>query len=240
MNRVLSNPALAGLRVHQGNVVGKGTWQPIITEAQHHQVVAQMKRAKLAYGFTSRPGPDPKYLLTGIAKCGKCDEGLRMKRWGSTKRNPSYVCYRGHCCRVAHAMDAAVEKALFERLAQVDPADYESDDPIVAEAVRQIEELEDKLEDWTQSAVAGDITPQAFAKIEKGLRGRIAELSPKTAGKARPNPMPIEGLEKNWKRITMRQKRDIVRALVKVTVIPAERRGARTGQLLIEQIWTYR
>jgi len=133
-------------------------------------------------------------------------------------------------------MDAAVEKALFERLAQVDPADYESDDPIVAEAVRQIEELEDKLEDWTQSAVAGDITPQAFAKIEKGLRGRIAELRPKTAGKARPNPMPIEGLEKNWKRITMRQKRDIVRALVKVTVIPAERRGARTGQLLIEQI----
>ena len=65
LRRALLNPALAGLRVHQGEVVGKGIWQPIITQEQHRQLVARSKRMTALYGFNSQPGPEPKYLLPG-------------------------------------------------------------------------------------------------------------------------------------------------------------------------------
>lgn len=76
LRRALLNPALAGLRQHQGEVVGLASWPGIITKEQHEQLKSQDRRMRAMFGFNSQPGPEPKYLLSGIAKCGLCDEGL--------------------------------------------------------------------------------------------------------------------------------------------------------------------
>jgi site-specific DNA recombinase len=239
LRRALTNPALAGLRVHQGETLQgvRGTWEPIVTEQQHKDLVRQLKRMKRTAGYTSRPGPEPKYLLTGIAKCGECGEGLRRKP-GKGKRNPSYVCYLGHCSRVAHEMDAAVEKALFEFCPlMIHIAEAQGvrpvDDQGAQDAIRQIEELEETLEEWTQAAIKGEISPGAFAKIEKGLRAQIEALEPKTAPPNRRIP-DVQDFETEWAHMSMRQRREQVRLSLTITVVPAERRGTRTGKLVIE------
>jgi site-specific DNA recombinase len=235
LKRALTNPALAGLRVHRGKVVGNGTWEPLISEDQHRTLTRQLARMAQTNGYTSTPGPEPKYLLTGIATCKSCGEGLRYKVW-SGKRRPGYVCYRGHCSRVAHEMDATAEKALFRLIPLVfmarDAMGVERDDRADnAAAQRQIEALEEKREEWTQAAIRGDVSPDAFAKIEKGLLAQIAELEPKTA------PMDLEKareVEAMWPEMPMRERRQWVRRFLTVTVVPAKRKGTRTGQVLIE------
>jgi hypothetical protein len=133
-------------------------------------------------------------------------------------------------------MEREVEKAVFKRASVVDPADFQGDDPAAAEALAEIVDIEEKLEQWIEAAQKGEVTPAAFAKIEKGLRDRIAALKPRTAGKPRMTPLDIRRLEQNWPKLTMRQKRTIIKAFFRITVVPAPKRGGRDGKLVIEQI----
>ncbi|MGA8328818.1 MAG: recombinase family protein, partial [Mycobacterium sp.] len=159
LKRALTNPALAGLRVHRKEIVGQGTWEPILTEEQHRRLTREVNRVTRTKGYTSPPGPEPKYLLTGIARCGKCGEGVRWK-FGKGRRTPSYECYRGHCSRLVESMDAAVEKALFSFVPPIQaitkargPQPKRHDDDA---ALRKIEGLENTLDEWTEAAIKGD------------------------------------------------------------------------------------
>ncbi len=64
----ISNPTIAGKRVHQGKVVGDATWPGIITEKEQQRAIDAAKRP----AQQPKPGPEPKYLCSGVATCGKC------------------------------------------------------------------------------------------------------------------------------------------------------------------------
>jgi site-specific DNA recombinase len=69
LRRVLISPRIAGLREHNGEVVGKSVWPTIIDEATHDRRVGLLKdpsRRPLNYG-RSRLHP-----LTGLVYCGSC------------------------------------------------------------------------------------------------------------------------------------------------------------------------
>lgn len=219
LKRALGNPALAGLRVHQEITTGKGTWEPIITEQQH-----------LLLGGRGRnhitPGPEPKYLLSGIAKCGVCGEGLQRKK-RKTNRQPTYECHRGHCMRTVEHFDKLVVKELFKILAEIDPNEHESDDPIALAAIQETGEIEEKLEEWITAAEKGEVTPAAFSRIEKSLRARAEALKPKTVLGDR-RRMDPDRLKMDWPILTMRERRDIIRLFLAITVYPVENRGGRT------------
>jgi site-specific DNA recombinase len=226
LKRSLTNPALAGLRVHRGEIVGPGTWDPIISVTEREQLLKELDTQP-----ATRPGPEPKHLLSGIAKCGVCGEGLRWKRYQG-KRNPGYECYRGHCSREAGRMEAAVTQELFTWL----PAVYKllsEHAAATAEAQRKIAELQDQIKGWREAAIRGEVTPESFADIERGLLQRIEEqrggLSPGLV-----NVFDPQMVMAAWPTMSMRRKRFHVRLALDITVVPAERRGARTGQLLIE------
>jgi CRISPR/Cas system-associated endoribonuclease Cas2 len=231
-------PTYAGLRVHQGTVMDgvKGTWEPIITEEEHYRIVARVQRGRVLRQLQAIPGPEPRHLLSGIAICGKCGEGLRHKNLKD--RKACYVCDKGHVARLADDLDRLVERRLFLRMSTVDPADFENDDdPEIQEAIKELEDMETTLEEWIQSAEKGEVTPAAFARIEKGLRQRIAEKRRSITPAPRKEGLPIKDLEQNWERFTMREKRDTIRALFSITVPPLGRR-ARAGEenVLIEPL----
>jgi DNA invertase Pin-like site-specific DNA recombinase len=70
LKRVLISARIAGLRVHRGDVVGKAAWDPIIDEATHAQLVAQLTAR-------NHPRASRTYLLTGgLARCGQCGKPL--------------------------------------------------------------------------------------------------------------------------------------------------------------------
>jgi len=211
LRRALLNPALAGLRQHRGEVAGKASWEPIITEEQHRQLVFRSERMTKLYGFNSQPGPEPKHLLTGIAKCGVCDDGLRYR--AKAGRKPYYACHNGHVSRLVEMLDSAVISALFKRLQDVDPSQYESGGPDDDAIQAEIDKLEGDLAEWEAKAIASEVSPGAFGRIEQGLRERIDALEAKRTG-----PTDLVFDPTLWPELSVSERRQIIRAHLEVVV----------------------
>lgn len=211
LRRALLNPALAGLRQHQGKVAGTAVWEPIIDKKQHDQLVRRSKRMTEIYGYNSQPGPEPKHLLTGIAKCEVCKEGMRYR--SKEGRKPYYSCQQGHVARLVEMLDKSVESALFRRLAGVDPSEYESND-VDDEAIQaEIEELERQIAEWETEAIAGRVSPGSFGNIEQGLRAQIDALEARRSG---PTDLVFDAAL--WPDLSMAERRQIIRAHLEVVV----------------------
>ena len=82
VSEFLAKPRNAGLRDHNGEIVGKGTWEPLVDEAMWRAVQASM---------AARPGGGRggrrsyrRHLLTGIMVCGKCG-GTLAGQWVMAK-----------------------------------------------------------------------------------------------------------------------------------------------------------
>jgi DNA invertase Pin-like site-specific DNA recombinase len=224
LRRSLTNPALAAKRVHQGEVFGDASWAALITEEQHQQLLDRVKR------MPNSPGREPKWLLSGIATCGKCGQALRHKSYKN--RKDGYVCPSGCVSRIADDLDAVVVNRLFDRLESVDPAQYESDD--ATDILGQIKTLEAELEEWTAKAIASEVSPTAFAKIEKGLQVRIDALRDSI-----PPPMQsvsVEALREGWDTLSIAERRNAIRVFLRVTVPPLGRVRALPGDVLVEPL----
>jgi site-specific DNA recombinase len=225
MNRSLRNPTIAGFRIHRGAVEGKGNWEPLITEVQHRQLTVQHNRLKSTYHYTHNPGPEPRHLLSGIAKCDTCKEGVswRKNRHGT----PIYACINGHVTRQAALVDKLVEDRLFEILAATNPRQYEDDDPEVARIWAEVEALETKRAEWQELALKGSITPQSFARFEQDLDKQIAALEDQ-AVPDEVEQMDLTGLPANWGVTPMVERRRIVRAFFTITIKPSTQ-GSKIG-----------
>lgn len=230
LRRALLNPALAGLRQHQGEIVGNATWPGIITKEQHEQLKSRDRRMRSMYGFNSQPGPEPKYLLSGIAKCGVCGEGLRHR--AEEGRQPYYTCRKGHVARLADMLDKAVEAELFKRLSEIDPADYESDDADDSAVIAEIEELERQLAEWEAEARARRVTARMFGQMERELLTQIESLRAKIEA-----PSELELDPDQWPELSMADRRHVVRSLFEV-IVPklAKRVRALPGDVNITPI----
>ncbi len=119
LRTMLANPRFAGLRAHNGVVVGPAVWPAIITPAQHEQIVASMERKKVTGRRTTR-----RYLLSGMLRCGKCGNKLfsSARREGDRNRR-RYVCSsspdHGGCGKltvVAEPVEEWITEAVLMRL----------------------------------------------------------------------------------------------------------------------------
>ncbi|MBA2951470.1 recombinase family protein [Streptomyces himalayensis] len=103
VTRVLTNPALAGIKVYRGEVLReehgsliKGSWEAICTPERLEEVTAELE------GRTPPRNPNvTPYLLSGIARCGKCTGPMRGQYRKDRKGNrvPAYCCHqeKGGC-----------------------------------------------------------------------------------------------------------------------------------------------
>lgn len=88
VRHLLTNPRIAGLRAHNGEVVAEAVWPAIITPAQHQQLVAAFGRKKVTGRRTAR-----RYLLSGLLRCAKCGNRLfSASRQEGERRRRRYVC----------------------------------------------------------------------------------------------------------------------------------------------------
>lgn len=113
VRRVLSNPRLAGLVVHKGEVIGPGSWDPIIEEAQWKALVALFKTRAHAMAFERR------HLLSGIALCGACGRPLYGAYPHGRDRPASYICKspgKGHVARAVAPLDELIEGLVVDYL----------------------------------------------------------------------------------------------------------------------------
>jgi site-specific DNA recombinase len=150
VSRMLTSPAMAGLRVHRGEIVGPGVWPPILTEDMWQAVRAKLAgsrsvhvpanagdvtgkgrrgagRTITAGGVGSRPAR--KYVITGgLARCGVC--GAAMVGAAKTLRNgdrrPYLSCAQtagGRGC-IGIMLDATEEHVADRLFAELDKPEF--------------------------------------------------------------------------------------------------------------------
>lgn len=222
--RVLQSPTYAGKRVHKGAVV-PGTWDPIFTEDEH---VALSTLLSDPNRVVSR-GCTPKHLLTGIAVCGVC--GGRVFRLLDRGRE-AYVCRDGfHVSRSKEPTDLLVTEAVISGLE--DPGLLETVQVLAGVPKQQLSEaqiLQARLDKLADECADEKITVGSFRRMEARLLRQIDEAKAR-ARRAALAPIVIDTVGPNararWESYTLEKKRDLIRALVRVRLMPT---GGRTGK----------
>ncbi|CAN5222182.1 recombinase family protein [soil metagenome] len=190
LRRILVNPTSAGFRTHSQTVDGKrgeqvihgqGTWEPILTPAQHADLVALFAARK-----SGPRGPEAVHLLSGIATCAVCEDKIWRGKAGRKKDGSAYTvykCRKGCTGRSLGQVDdvvlAVVEGILTtpEALAALATPPAEPDSTAqadLAELRRQLQAVEDQLSTNKMPADVG-------GRVATRLAERITELERATA-----------------------------------------------------------
>jgi site-specific DNA recombinase len=225
----------AGLRDHQGQVIGPANWPAIVKEDQWRAVVAILTDPSRR---TSPSDARVKWLGSGIYRCAGCDRpSLRVSTAG--RGIPCYRCPGergtiGHVVRVAGPLDAYIEAIIVERLSRPDavellrPSAPEVDLPglrAAANAARaRLTEIAEMLGEGELTRAEAQIArSRATARLEQAE----AEIAAATA------TSPLAGIVDTpdpaavWAGLEIGRRRAVLDCLMTVTVLPAIRPGPR-------------
>lgn len=223
LRRILVNPSTAGLRHHKGKTVRAGTWQPILSQETHDDLLALFGARKAAHGSA------PTHLLSGIAECAHCNEPLRPTRSGKRPDGSGYRTYRCpafHISRSEDEVDAAV-LAVVEAilttpasLAALAAPPPEEPGSVIADDLRK---LRDKLQGVEDQIVDDAMPADVGARLTSRLTERIAALEAQLSPPPAVDPVvarlataadPV----KMWNAMALNDQRQFVRATMTVVV----------------------
>jgi DNA invertase Pin-like site-specific DNA recombinase len=172
----LRKPRNAGLRAHNGEIVGEGTWPPLVEESTWRK----------AQSVLDAPGRAPgrktvrRHKLTGVLGCGKC--GHHLSGYWTTKKVLCYRCQgcRGVAIRAEH-VEPLLDDIITSRLVKPDAVDLlkaEIHDQAEAEKLRtELNGLYGELKKigiergrrlltGEQAKIATDLINEDIAKLE--------------------------------------------------------------------------
>jgi DNA invertase Pin-like site-specific DNA recombinase len=208
---LLTNPRIAGLVTIRGDIIGKGTWVPILDRATWEQLRAHIDDRQTGRGGGSRP----RSLLNGLAYCGVCGKPLVR----STTSVPVYQCRIAGTWSARHVtVSAAPLEQMVEAAAKTALADERVRDAITARLrpglpdvlLREIEDYEREL-----AELRGTIKTE-MDRVRDEIADRRARLTPMP-------DIPVTGDE--WPTDTVRRSKLIRLVVGSVSVAPATRRG---------------
>ena len=229
---VLTAPSVAGLRVHQGEIVGKGTWEPILDEATWRAL-----RAVIGSRKRSRHRVRRSYLLAGrLMFCGKCGEPMYARAGG----HGYYACnpnLSGGCGDAEITVDRAAAEAhiavqLFLHLEKLDAAGMLSADEHANRRDQLVNELRafdgpgGRRAEISRRWAAGKITIEQFDIMNAALDGERERIEselrelPAPAGDVSPGE-----LREAWPEMTLDEQRKVVDDWIEKIVV---HRAART------------
>jgi DNA invertase Pin-like site-specific DNA recombinase len=212
---ILTSPHTAGLRAIDGVLV-KGTWPALIDRATYDQLVELLSDPSRRTG----PGPTPRWLLSGIARCKICGTPLGIK---PNRAGPRYTCEprRGFDACERLSIDAKVaDRAVSEAIEEVLPAA-----PLKAAMASMVERPADVVEQLQGELAAlaamygrGDLLRAEWEAAREPLQRRLAVAQEAVdAGQSLPVPTAAE-----WGSLDVTIKRAVIGTLVeRVTILPA-------------------
>jgi Recombinase/Resolvase, N terminal domain len=134
LTHFMRKPRNAGLRAYKGEIVGKGTWPPLVDESTWRAAQAVLDAPSRVPGRKAVR----RHLLTGVALCGKCRHTLS----GSYRTDGRIVYVCKHCHGVsilAENVEPMAYQIVAGRLAKSDATDLlkaEQHDTAEAEKLR--------------------------------------------------------------------------------------------------------
>lgn len=256
LRRVMISHTLAGLRIHQGQVVAEGTWEPILTPDQRDRLERRLTKKNSSGG-----GP-AKHLLMGYARaneallyCGREDCGRPMRSHYSHGYR-KYVCKddgNGSGCNRISVSAPRIEEEVRERIDVALDSDaltrslaerYASDDD--RERSRLIEELDGLHQRWEQLTedladpeVDHQATRQALSSLntrKRDVQEQIAALEEDDA--VRNLVSGVAALRDLWRSDDMDAKRKVIRSLLRrIEVHPTSLKGRNFDKERVKTYW---
>ena len=176
---VLEGVVYIGKRRHNGSQLVDGNWPPLVEEDIYWKAVRVLSNpARKPKGGGIRPGRT-RWLLSYVAACGVCGGPLSMRHLPRTTGQVAY--YRcGNGC-------VSAPVAFLDEMATVAVVGFCSGSPLYevltrgddreAQAAKDEAEAErERLADFEEQAVSGQLSAESFARIARGIEARIAEL----------------------------------------------------------------
>jgi hypothetical protein len=176
MRNFLTSPRYWGMRVHDGQVIGEGTWEPIITREQGERLVRLLSDPARR---SARPAR--RYLLSGLLRCGKCGGTLHSAPKAGVRR---YGCSMGSdvrgCGRIfirSDMLEAFVTEAVLYRLDTPELLRDITSGPDatadVAELAEAIQSTAARMDDLANMFGDGDISRTEWVTARKRLEQRL-------------------------------------------------------------------
>jgi site-specific DNA recombinase len=230
---VLLRSRNAGLRDHQGQVIGPANWPAIVPEEQWRAVVTKLSDPSRR---TSPSDARVKWLGSGIYRCAGCERpSLRVSTAG--RGIPCYRCpgqrgTTGHVVRKAGPLDAYIEAVIVERLSRSDaiellrPAAPEvnlSALRATASAARvRLAEIAEMLGEGELTRAEAQIArTRASARLERAE----AEIAGATATSPLAGIVDAPDPAAAWAGLDIGRRRAVLDSLMMVTVLPITRLG---------------
>lgn len=222
VRELLRNPRNAGLRRYKGEIIGKGSWEPIVSEETWRVALQRMT------GGGNGGGPR-KHLLAGIAKCGVC--GANMVTAYLPGKVRTYACTTGkHVARNAEAVEMQVTETILAVLnsAPLPSLTVDKNAPKFSELSEQADTLRRRLDSLAVEFADGDLTASQLRAATDRMQERIAEIEQAMTKRSTSAALaPLVGsadMRKTWEGLSVARRRSIIDALAVVTVHPVKNR----------------
>jgi hypothetical protein len=226
---VLINPRNAGLRAYRGDIIGLAAWPAIVNEDTWRAAHALLTDSERRRG----PGSSArKWLLGGLALCGRCDDGTTVKvtyrEADANGRNVrAYRCHKSsHLTREASFCDWRVTEWVIARLSRDDARDLLIDDDREDLAALRSEQstLRLRLDQLADAFADGTATHSQFRSGTERLRARLADLEARMVHVDRApllaDLVTAHDVRKAWEGIGLDRQRAVIDVLYKVTLLP--------------------
>lgn len=230
VRRTLLGPRVAGLRQHQGQVIGRAAWPAILDEQTYAAVGAVLRAPGRRLNTHARP-----YLLTGgTARCGACGGPLIARPRSGGDR--CYVCASptpqtagsgcGKVRRLADPVETEVLARLFATIAalpSIEAVQLVDDTPVLAEIARLDELLAGLARDHYALGLIGrtEFLAARDALAEQADTAR-ARLTPRA--RRRPAVAPAR-LQETWPDLSHEERRQHIADWIDAVIIHPARPG---------------
>jgi DNA invertase Pin-like site-specific DNA recombinase len=237
---MLRNPRNAGLRGYTTRgadgkqttrIVGPAAWDGIVDEDTYRAACALLTdetRRKNGLGSARR------WLLGGLALCGRCDDGVttvrvnyRGKSNADGKPVRVYKCREhNHLSRVAEWCDWRVTERVIARLSRADASDLLVDDDRedLAELRREADTLRLRLDQLADAFADGEVNASQLRSGSERLRARLADIQARTVHVDRApilaDLVTAHDARRVWGRLGLDRQRAVIDLLYTVTLLP--------------------
>jgi site-specific DNA recombinase len=222
LRQLLRRPANAGLRIHHGRIAGPATWPEILDVETWEAVVS-----RLSGRGQRRPR---RYLLTGVAVCGK--DGERMV--GHKANFASYECVKCSRMITSDRLDAFVTETVLEKLSTprlVERLARARSDVKEADALRDLDQADARLAEIATEYGRGDFDLAEYRAARAAAQERRNEaerrLSSRRGSRVLSDALTVaEDIREVWERQAVPWRRELIRAVVDRIEIGASTRPA--------------
>lgn len=225
---MLTNPRNAGLRAYKGEVVGEGLWAPLVDRDVFDGVVAILADPARISG-TSRAR---KYLLSSLARCGKCN--TLVTAHSAPRGRVVYSCNEPGCFGVVRdqtSVDRRVVGYVVERLSQPDAIELLSavDTDTMTELRNRAKALRAKIKSAHRLWRNDVLTDQEFANDREELQAKLDAITAQLHDTHRVELFGVvigaENVGEAFDALVLDRQRAIVDALVTVVIKPLSKKG---------------